>query len=216
MKSRDFSRCALGICVAAMLAGCGGSRPLAGASGILPAAVLSPQTAPPACKGQKKAKDYASVSGTLSKKGGALCIPAFGGFGGTFEYPGVSTSVKVVLTSSTTDYANIPLPVQSGTPLFYLNLVPSAATAFGSKLAAGAGLAGSKIKPKQPYTAYLTGYKYGFWYVITDCYTVAKPSKYGGSLGALGALLKGQEAFGQSGHSNFEIFIYSGQAGGAC
>ena len=32
-------------------------------------------------------KDYASVVVKLSMKGGLLCIPEFGGFGGTMQYP---------------------------------------------------------------------------------------------------------------------------------
>jgi DNA-binding beta-propeller fold protein YncE len=41
MKSLDFGRCALGICVAAIVAGCGGSQPPIGALGAMPHSALT-------------------------------------------------------------------------------------------------------------------------------------------------------------------------------
>jgi hypothetical protein len=221
MKRLDFSRCALIISgVAALLSACGGSQPPIGVPGASTQGATVPsmfvgfgEASPPVCKGQKKTKHYASVTGKLAKKSGSLCIPAFGGYGGKLNYPGVIMPVKMKLTSSTTNYADIPPPTGSGTPIFYLNLAPSGSTTFGTKVRAGGGLTGKKIKPKTAYTAYLEGYAYGFWRSLASCYSVAKT---GGVIGSLGTLLKGQQAFGATGHSAFEIFIYVGQAGNKC
>ena len=62
-------------------------------SALLPSTALrrAPRAArlvPPNCKGQKTTKHYASLTVTLSTKGGSLCIPAFGGFGGYDQVSG--------------------------------------------------------------------------------------------------------------------------------
>jgi hypothetical protein len=194
----------------AVLAGCAsGSQLPALTPGSASASALAPNTAPPACKGQKKTKHYASTNDVLSSKGGALCIPLFGAFGGSLEYPPASPSGKATATSSTTNYAKIPLPTGSGSPIFFLNVSPANGTTFGTTLKAGGGLTGSGIKANNTYTGYLEGYKFGFWYVISSCYAVAKSGKYGGVMLNLGSLLKGQ-----NGYSAYEFFIYAGQSSG--
>ncbi len=85
-----------------------------------PASVL-PEAGPPACKDQKTTQNYASLTVTLSTKGGSFCIPAYGGFGGTVKYPGASPSVKLKLISSTKDY-NRSAAARSG----HRHLLPSA------------------------------------------------------------------------------------------
>lgn len=215
MKNLSF---VLGSAVlAALPGGC------AGHSAVIPAQVtsLAPPmaqlfepdvTTPPACKGQKKKKLYAFATEPLSKKGGSLCIPAFGGYGGTVVYPHVTTSTKVTVTSSTTNYAKVPLPISgSQTPIFFFNLSISASTGFTTKLGIGGGLTSKKIKVKQTYTAFIEGERTGFWHGVTQCYTVAKSGKYGGVLPGLGSLLKGLSDSGFSGYDPFEIFIYTGQ-----
>lgn len=169
-------------------------------------------TTPPACKGQKKKKLYAFATEPLSKKGGSLCIPEFGGYGGTLVYPHVTTSTKVTVTSSTTNYAKVPLPISgSQTPIFFLNLSISSSTGFTTKLGIGGGLTSKKIKAKQTYSAFIEGERTGFWHGITDCYAVAKSGKYGGVIPKLGSLLKNLSDSGFSGYNPFEIFIYTGQ-----
>ena len=162
---------------------------------------------PPDCKGQKTTGQYASVTQTLSTSGGSLCIPAFGGFGGKVKYPTASPSVQITLTSSTTNYNKMP-ELGDGTAIFYLQLGLSGGTTFGSKVRAGGGLASSTLVPGQPYTAYGEAVIYGFKVKFGPCYTVAKKSKFGGSIGGLGTLLKGQDVpVAASG----VIEVYSGQ-----
>ena len=230
MTISGFNRNLFSICAAvALLAGCGGLRSPSGAEGMIPQGVapgvfstalqdagVSPVVLlPPACKGQKKTKQYANVTEALTKSGSLLCIPGFGGFGGTMLFPGVTIPVKATLISSTTNYANVPPPKASGSPIFYLNLAPAAATMFGTKLRSGGGLTSKKIKAKASYTGYIEGYRSGFWFEITSCYNLATSGKYGGVIGGLGALLKGLQGTGFSGYSDFEIFVYAGQYGGS-
>ncbi|MBV8530554.1 MAG: hypothetical protein JO104_04500 [Candidatus Eremiobacteraeota bacterium] len=149
-----------------------------------------PDITPPKCKGQKDTKDYASLTVKLSTKGGSFCIPEYGGFGGTIEYPGAKPSVKLKLISSTKDYNHLP-QLGSGTAIFYLQLALSGGTSFGTNVRAGGGLTSKKIAPGKPYTAYgqatISGFKFGFG----PCYAVATKGKYGGVVGGIGTLLKG-------------------------
>jgi uncharacterized lipoprotein len=75
------------------LAACGGSQVLT-QTNAAPASLAAPDIAPiPACKGQKSTKQYASIGAKpLSTKGGILCVPRFGGWGGSMNYPGASSS----------------------------------------------------------------------------------------------------------------------------
>ncbi|MGC1381065.1 MAG: hypothetical protein WA814_08590 [Candidatus Baltobacteraceae bacterium] len=159
-----------------------------------PSSIVLPQAGPPACKGQKNTKTYSSAVETLSNKDGALCIPSFHGLGGTLEYPGAKPSGKVTVTSTTIDNG-FPYP-GTGTAVFYMEIALPAATSFGKTLHAGSGLTGKQIKSKADYTVFLSYFKYGFWYAGSSCYTTATPGKYGGVLGHLASVLKGQSFAG--------------------
>jgi hypothetical protein len=200
--------------IAAMLAGCADSALVPAQTAPMPQYVAPAANTPPACKGQKTTKEYATVTEPLSSKGAYLCIPRFGNFGGTIASPGLSPSAKVALTSSTTNYANVPLP-RTGSPVFYLNLTPSGGTKFGTALKSGGGLTGKGVKAKATYSAFLDGYRFGFWYAVTSCYAVAGSGKDGGVVGGIGSLLKGQGVGGESGYTAFEVFVYEGQDSGS-
>ncbi len=190
-----------------------------GGGTVLPPGALAPQTIalpdarPPKCKGQQDTKQYASLTVALSTKGGSLCIPEFHGFGGTVKYPGASPSVELSLTSSTTDYDNLP-QLGYGTAIFYLQLAISGKTEFGENVRAGGGLTSKKIEPSEPYTAFGEAIIYSIPIQLSPCYTIATKGKYGGVIGGLGTLLKGQKVPTKA--SGF-IEIYSGrQADDSC
>ena len=194
---------------AALLASCaahGGVVP-AGSFGPAGQSIVAPLRVPPDCKGQKTTSDYASITETLSTSGGSLCIPAFGGFGGKLKYPGADPSIDVSLTSSTTNYDNMP-ELGQGTAIFYIQLGLSGGTSFSNYVGAGGGLASKTLVPKQPYTAYGQAVVYGFKYDFGPCYVVAKKNRYGGIIGGLGTLLKGQSIPVKA---NAVLEIYSGQ-----
>ncbi|MGA8533196.1 MAG: hypothetical protein WB615_03690 [Candidatus Tumulicola sp.] len=204
------------LAAAATLAGCGMHS--SGAN-VVPAfaqnaPVAAPLAVPPACKGQKTTKQYASDSETLLSKGGKLCIPAFKGLGGSVTYPPANPSVGVSLTSSTTNY-NHKLPsLHSGTPIFYLQLSIAGPTSFGSKAGAGGGLTGQPIKTGSTYTAYAQAVIDGIPFNFTPCYAVATKGKYGGTIGGIGTLLNGQSV---PTAASAVIEIYPGQsASGKC
>jgi len=206
-------RTPVALTAAALLASCAqqGGTTFTPAS-IGPAFVL-PDATPPACKGQKDSKDYASLTVTLSTKGGSFCIPEFGGFGGSVEYPTVNPSIKITEISSTTDYAKLP-QLGSGTAIFYLQLATSGGTAFGENVPAGGGLTSAKIVAGKPYTVFGEATIGSFEYTFTPCYTVAKKGKYGGVIGGVGQLLKGEILPGAA--KGF-LEIYSGkQASSKC
>jgi len=181
--------CALPACA---LAGCSthAAAPLPPTALAPPAAGL-PDAGPPSCKGQKTTKNYASLSVTLSTKGGSFCIPAYGGFGGAVKYPGANPPVKLKLISSTRDYNHLP-KLGKGSAIFYLQLALSGGTSFAPKVRAGGGLTAEKIVPGKPYTAYGQATISGFTIDFGPCYAVAKAGKYGGVIGGIGTLLKGR------------------------
>ncbi len=155
-------------------------------------AAIAPDAGPPACKGQQTTQQYASITETLLTAGGKLCIPAFGGLGGSVKYPPANPSTSISLTSSTTNY-NHKLPsLHSGTPIFYLQLSVKGSTSFGNAVKAGGGLTGKPILPGSAYTAYAQAKIDGFPINFKPCYAVATHGKYGGVLGGVGSLLKGQ------------------------
>ncbi|HEY6325699.1 MAG TPA: hypothetical protein VIW73_04160 [Candidatus Cybelea sp.] len=158
---------------------------------LAPLAGALPDAGPPLCKGQKTTKNYASLTVTLSTKGGSFCIPAYGGFGGSVEYPGANPSVKLKLISSTKDYNHLP-QLGQGTAIFYLQLALSGGTSFAPKVQAGGGLTAKKIIPGKPYTAYGQATISGFTLNFGPCYAVATKGKYGGIIRGIGTLLKGQ------------------------
>lgn len=195
------------IAASCMLAGCahgGSALPPQAQAGMQS---IPPDANPPACKGQKTTKKYASLTVTLSTKGGAFCIPAFGGFGGTVKYPSANPSVKLGLISSTTNYAHLP-QLGSGTAIFYLQLALSGGTTFGKDVSAGGGLTSKKIVAGKPYTAFGEAIVYSIPFAFTPCYTTAVKGKYGGVIGGVGALLKNQSVPVKA--SGF-IEIYSGK-----
>ena len=159
-----------------------------------PASVASAMQAdlvPPNCPGQKTTKKYAEITVLLSSKGGKFCVPAYGGFGGEVRYPGANPPVKLTLVSSTKDYNHEP-QLGKGTAIFYLQLGISGGTTFGSKVRAGGGITSKKILPGKPYTAYGQAVIFSFKVPFGPCYAVATKGTYGGVLGGVGTLLKGQ------------------------
>ena len=201
-------RCVLLILGAAVsLSGCA-MQP--GTSNFAPAtASLVANAGPPPCKKQTTYSQYASVVETLSTSGGSLCIPAFGGLGGSVKYPPASPSTSITLTSSTTNY-NGKLPsLHSGTPIFYLQLSIAGSTTFGQKANAGGGLTGAAIVPGDAYTAYAQAKLDGFKFNFKPCYAVAKQGKYGGVIGGVGSLLQGQSV---PANTSGVIEIYPGQS----
>ncbi len=79
-----------------------------------------------------------------------------------------------------------------GTAIFYLQLALSGGTSFAPKVAAGGGLTAKKIVPGKPYTAYGQATISGFTIDFGPCDTIATKGKYGGVIGGIGTLLKGQ------------------------
>jgi hypothetical protein len=147
---------------------------------------------PKACAGQKTTAKSATLSQSLSTKGGSFCIPTFKGFGGTILYPGASPSIKLTVTSSTTDYNHAMPPLGNGTVVFYLQLKINSGTQFAPSVKAGGGLTGKGIKSGQTYTAFGQASALGVTVPLTACYTTATKGKYGGVIGGVGTLLKGQ------------------------
>ncbi len=143
---------------AASLAGCAahsGSSLLPSPSEAGALYIALPDAVPPNCKGQNTTQQYASDTEKLRSSGGSLCIPAFGGFGGSITYPPVNPSVSVSLISSTTNYNNkLPLFGNGALPIFYLQIALTKGTAFGQNAKAGGGFTGKTIKAGSTYTAY--------------------------------------------------------------
>jgi hypothetical protein len=160
-------------------------------SSIASQSLVLPDATPPKCKGQKSTKKYAELTVTLSTGGGSFCIPEFGGFGGSVEYPTVDPSIKLTEISSTSDYDKLP-QLGSGTAIFYLQLATSGATFFGEDVPAGGGLTSAKIVAGKPYTVFGEATIGTLEYHFTPCYATATKGKYGGVIGGIGELLKGQ------------------------
>jgi hypothetical protein len=208
-RARALSALAAIAALSACAGGAGSLPPSPGAPLGRPAGVhVKPRGNPPACKGQTTTTQFASLSEKFKRKGAALCIPAFGGFGGSFPYPAAKPMVSAMVTSSTTNY-NRTLPVLAkGKPLFFLQAATSAPATFGSKLPARGGLEGHKLSAGKPYTVYgqakLAGVA-GITITFTPCSAVAVLSKYGGLIGGMGKLLAGQNLAGTA-TITFEVF----------
>ena len=181
-----------------------GSPLVAGPGGLVPDLV------PPKCKGQVTTKRYATLTVKLSTTGGTLCIPAFGGFGGSIKYPGANPSVKLKVTSSTTDYNHQP-HLGQGTAIFYLQLGLSGGTSFARNVRTGGGLTAKKIVPGKDYTAYGHVTISGIGLNFGPCWARATKGKYGGVLGGIGTLLKGAYI---PAAAKGVVEIYSGNQGG--
>jgi hypothetical protein len=185
-----------------VLAGCAGQSTLTPPANLGAADALQrlgvnvPDVSPPPkCKGQTNTKEYAEMAKEVMKmNGGSFCVPAFAGWGGALQYPQTygSYGYNVKLISSTTAYngGNFP-PAGSKKPIFYLQLAFNSFPGFYPTLPKGAPLVSSHITPKKSYTVELSEYLYGLgWSSAISCYQVAKKSKNGGSLAALGAVFK--------------------------
>lgn len=195
-------------------AGQNGSTPISNSVAQFQGGLALPDLTPPKCKNQQTSSDHATANETFSSKGGKLCIPAFGGLGGSISYPPANPSVGVTLTTSTTNY-NGKLPsLHSGTPVLYLQLAIAGATSFGPNAPVGGGVTGKPIKVGQTYTAYGQAVIAGFPVNFTPCYAVATKGKFGGVIGGLGTLIQGQTL---PTSASGVIEIYSGKsATGKC
>lgn len=171
--------------------------------------LAAPLAVPPNCKGQKEYSEYATLTKALKTKGGKFCIPAYGGFGGTLDYPKLSNSIDFTLTTSTSNYDNMPM-LGSGTPIIYLQFDTSSGVSFGTKGKAGGGLTGSQITVGDTYTIYGQAVILGYKVDLGPCYATATKGKYGGVIGGFSSLLKGRDIpFSASG----VLEVYSGQQG---
>ncbi len=181
--------CKLGTCVAvAVLVGCGASAALPPSSTSQGAGIgLMGNVRPDAsaqCKGQKNSKKYAADTEVLSTKGGALCVPVFGGFSGTTPYAPASPSIKVTLTTSTSDY-NGKLPqLGKGTALLYSQFSFAAETTFGKKARGDYEITGSQISPGKAYTLFGQFIIDGKKTNKSPCYAVASKGQHGGVFNA--------------------------------
>jgi hypothetical protein len=185
---------------AALLTACG--QP----SGTMPAPVtFAPAvTRPPACIGQHTKSKYGGISVRLKTKAGAFCIPAFGGFGGSMQYPGVQRSVKLTIRTSTEDIYDEP-QLGTGTSLVYLNLHFHAGSHFGSNLKSKGGLTSKMINASATYTAYGIVAVGHLVLMFPPCYTVATQGPYGGVLPNLGNLFVNTTITG-AGYGVIEIY----------
>jgi hypothetical protein len=178
-------------------------------SGTMPARATFARalSGPPTCKGQRTKKEYGNITVTLKAKGSSFCIPAFGGFGGSMQYPGVKPSVKLTIRTSTRNIYDEP-QLGSGTSIVYLNLHFHAGTHFRSKLKSKGGLTSQTISAGDTYTAYGIVQVGHLILMFPPCYTVATHGRYGGVLPNLGHLFSGTAITG-AGYGVIEI--YSGK-----
>ena len=79
----------LALVAACAMAGCGQRDSAA----LPPATTARAATAPPQCQDQRTRPKYAQIKVKLKTRGDSFCVPEFGGFGGTIEYPGVKLSL---------------------------------------------------------------------------------------------------------------------------
>jgi hypothetical protein len=175
-------------------------------SAALPAAMtVRAATAPPQCTHQRTKGKYAQIEARLKNRAGSFCVPAFGGFGGTVEYPGVKRPVKLVLRSSTENIYDEPLLGSSGAPIFYLNLHVLAGTHFHTKLKSGGGLTSATIQAGQPYSAFGIVAVGHLVLRFPPCYAVATQGPYGGILPGIGQLFSDTTITG-AGYGVIEIY----------
>lgn len=190
----QYRGASLSLIAAALLSACSGqSNSLVPSQGMMARSLsaLQPDAGPAKCVGQKTTKNYASINTTFSSKGGTLCIPAFGGFGGSVTYPGATPPIAVTVISSTTNYNKMPM-LGTGKPIFYLQVGIKKPTKFGTKVAAGGGLVSKSFVPGQTYYAVAGASVEGLVQNLGACSVVATKSSAGGSISGFGTLLKGQ------------------------
>jgi hypothetical protein len=186
-----------------LLAGCGGTQTAANAVPAT-AAFARAATGPPACKGQRTKSKYGEISTKLKTKGGAFCVPAFGGYGGSIAYPGVEPSVKLTIRTSSQNIYNEP-QLGTGTSLIYLNVHFHEGTHFGSSLKSKGGLTSQAIEPGNTYTAYGIVAVGNLYLRFPPCYTTATSGPYGGVLPNLGNLFSNTAITG-NGYGVIEIY----------
>jgi hypothetical protein len=178
--------------IALSLSACGGSQVLTGAN---VSNVAAPdRTAIPPCKGQKNTKEYASIGAKpLSSNGGTLCVPSFGGWGGTMDYPGpTSAHSSMGLISSTTAYNPGAFPPPgSVNPIFYIQFkLDTYGVIFGAKLPAAGGLSSKSLTVGKVYTAQGASDVGSLWDALGECYTTAFSTKYGATIRGIGFVLE--------------------------
>jgi hypothetical protein len=166
-------------------------------------------TAPPKCKSQKDTKYYAAVASQTIKEvtGSSLCVPAFGGWGGSLQFPGTyNASYTVGLTSSTTAYKGGTFPPAGSTkPIFYLQILFTGFPGFYQSLPKGGPLESTHLTAGKPYTIVLSEYFYALgWSKVGSCYQTAKKSKNGNGLAEIGSLFEKTTFLEQKGI--FEVF----------
>ena len=182
---------------AALAVACSGNSAYVPARMAGTAASRLPDSAPKSCPGQHTTKNYADVGfKPLSTKGGLLCVPSFGDWGGTMAYPNVTKSgMKARLIASTTEYSG-PLwpPNGSVAPIFLLQFIANKNTiAFGKTIPKGGVLVGAGLKLKQPYS--LQGILSAFgslWENLGACYTVPFSTKSGPAITGFATTLAGK------------------------
>jgi hypothetical protein len=187
--------------VAALIAACS----FAACSG--PSASVPPQPAPMQfalpdlkpvrpCAGQTNATDYASgPAQPLSTKGGVLCVPRFGGWGGSMSYPGpTGAGATMSLIGSTTAYGGPIWPSnEPGNAIFYIQATASSAgISFVSKVPSGGELVSKKLKVNKTYTVNATLIAFGSMFeLVGECYGKARKGTYGPYLTGLAGALAG-------------------------
>jgi hypothetical protein len=164
----------------------------------------------PSCKGQSNTTDYASgPAQPLSTKGGVLCVPRFGGWGGSMSYPGTtSAGYTMSLIGSTTAYSGPIWPAnEPGTAIFYIQVTASTAgISFVSKIPSGGDLASKKLKANKPYTVNATLIAFGSQFEgLGECYVKARQGPYGPYLTGLAAALAGHGFSGAGTRAVIEV-----------
>jgi hypothetical protein len=190
---------------------CGGGSNAPLPSAMTQSAPMAKASGPAPCTGQSTTSLFASTpAAAMQSKAGALCIPAFGGFGGTMEYPPAKPSITAALTASTTNFnQQFPKLGKKGKPIFYLQVETSANTDFGHSLRANGGLTSKKLVAGQPYTLYGEGISGGIVRLITNftpCVATATSGKDGGVIPAFGRLLLRQKLANGALTIYFEVY----------
>jgi hypothetical protein len=177
------------------------------------AAAARPEMKPPQCKDQRTARRYAQIKVTLGAKGALVCIPEFGGYGGSMEYPGVDKSVLLTIRTSRKNIYDEP-QLGSGESLVYLNLRFSTNTHFASTVKSKGGLTSEKLQSGQTYTAFGIVQVGHLALMLTPCYATATSGPYGGVFPSLGELFTDKTITG-AGYGVIEIYS-GGQTGTQC
>ncbi len=207
MATIRFGLAQLACAVVFFLAACGGQQgpglPITSLTSLFGGHSFSTL---PDCPGQKTTDDYASLTETLSKKGGALCVPVFGSFGGTITYPAAHPTAKVQMISSTRNYAHLH-NLGHGPAMYYLQLAMSNETTFNAHTSIGAGFTSKQLKPGNVYTVYAEIFIASIPFHIKPCWAKAVKGRYGGVVGDLGKFTFKEDV---PGPTNGYLEIYPG------